>query len=518
MPIALPPPPEPVPAPLSEIRALAAEPMRLIAGNTRVLVTGSPIREAAQLQEAVASAQTLSDVVRLLQAAYYAAGHPALSLRYAVDGGKLYVGVVATRLTGVDSPLRYAGYWSGLEHRGGLRDSDLEPRRFLASLHADRAGEALQMAWKRDAGGLRLSLAPSGEGPDRTTAGLALGNPGNRFTGRHFVDGSLRHAWTSGDEAGLRIRSAVGGLNSGDSDGEFLEAAAGWSRVSSLGIFAAGLGYSRYDLTLSLADAVPTFGVDGRLDTAEVSWSGLLAAGFAHRWALSIKADYVGKDLSARDGRQVFQHQEYGSGEISTETLATVRVLDWPLELRAGLALRRGLGDDRTGDPLNGADQGYLLWRPQAEIRTAVSESSELSLRLTGQYTNDRLPEQQQWVMGGQGHVEAFLPGLAVGDSGALLRLAMTLPGMQAGRLSLKSVLFAEQGQTRLEAPDAAQADALQVVTDAGVSLEVSYRMPERRLWMASVSVAEALDTQGIDRSVRADANAGVYFQLALRY
>lgn len=66
MPIALPPPPEPVPAPLSEIRALAAEPMRLIAGNTRVLVTGSPIREAAQLQEAVASAQTLSDVVRLL--------------------------------------------------------------------------------------------------------------------------------------------------------------------------------------------------------------------------------------------------------------------------------------------------------------------------------------------------------------------------------------------------------------------------------------------------------------------
>lgn len=448
MPIALPPPPEPVPAPLSEIRALAAERIRLVAGNTPVLVTGSPIQEAAQLQEAVASAQTLSDVVRLLQAAYYAAGYPALRLRYAVDGRDLYVGVVETRLTGVDSP-RDAGYWSGLEHGGGLRDSDLEPRRFLASLHADRAGEALQMAWTRDAGGLRLSLAPSGEGPDRTTAGLVLGNPGNRFTGRHFGDGSLRHAWTSGDEANLRIQSAVRGLNSDDSDGAYLEAAAGWSRVTSRGVFAADLGYSRYDLTLSLADAAaPTFGVDGRLDTAEVSWSGLLAAGFAHRWALSIKADYVGKDLSASDGRQVFQRQEYGSGEISTEALATVRVLDWPLELRAGLALRRGLGDDRSGDPLNGADQGYLLWRPQAEIRTAVSESAELSLRLTGQYTNDRLPEQQQWVMGGQGNVEAFLPGLAVGDSGALLRLAMTLPEMQAGRLGVSQ--FCSPSRARL--------------------------------------------------------------------
>lgn len=39
---------------------------------------------------------------------------------------------------------------------------------------------------------------------------------------------------------------------------------------------------------------------------------------------------------------------------------------------------------------------------------------------------------------------------------------------------------------------------------------------------MASGSVAEALDVRGIDRSidrsVRANADAGVYFQLTLRY
>lgn len=55
-------------------------------------------------------------------------------------------------------------------------------------------------------------------------------------------------------------------------------------------------------------------------------------------------------------------------------------------------------------------------------------------------------------------------------------------------------------------------------MTDAGVSVEVSYQTLERRLWMASVSVAEVLDTRGIDRSVRSDADVGVYFQLALRY
>lgn len=38
--------------------------------------------------------------------------------------------------------------------------------------------------------------------------------------------------------------------------------------------------------------------------------------------------------------------------------------------------------------------------------------------------------------------------------------------------MKLKSVLFAEQGQTRLEAKDAARTDALQVVTDTGISLE----------------------------------------------
>ncbi|MGQ0701307.1 MAG: ShlB/FhaC/HecB family hemolysin secretion/activation protein [Panacagrimonas sp.] len=518
MPIALPPPPEPVAAPLTEIRALAGEPMRLVVGGTRVLVLGSPLRDAAKLQEAAASAQTLSDVVRQLQAAFYAEGYPALVLCYAVDGNDLYVGVLENRLTGVESPPRYASYWSGLEGVAGPRDSELEPRRFLASLHADRAGEALQMAWKQDAHGLDLSLAPSGEGPDQTNASLAFGNPGNRFTGRYFADAALRHSWRSGDEANLRLRSAVGGLNSADTNGELLEAAAGLSRVTSLGVFAASLGYSRYDFTLALAGAEQTIGADARLDTAEVSWSGLLSAGFAHRWALGIKADYVGKELSDRDGGQVYQRQAYGSGEVSTEALATVRILDWPLELRTGLALRRGLGDDRTGDPMNGADQGYLLLRPHAEIRTAVVERAELSLRMTGQFTDDRLPEQQQWVMGGPGNVEAFLPGLAVGDSGALLYLGLTLPEAQAGRLRLKSRLFAEQGQTRFEAPEGAQTDAQQAVTDAGVSLEVLYRMPGRALLQASVSVAKALNTRGIDRPVRADADAGVYFQLALRY
>lgn len=58
-----------------------------------------------------------------------------------------------------------------------------------------------------------------------------------------------------------------------------------------------------------------------------------------------------------------------------------------------------------------------MAWKQDAEdLRLLHAPCAELSLRFTAQFTNDRLPGQQQLVMGGPGNVEAFLPDLAVGD------------------------------------------------------------------------------------------------------
>src|SRR5690606_4673206 len=91
---------------------------------------------------------------------------------------------------------------------------------------------------------------------------------------------------------------------------------------------------------------------------------------------------------------------------------------DWDLE--AGLGLRKGLGNEVTDE---GADLAYLTWRPSLRAEVAWAERLSAGVAAVGQFSQDTVPEQSQWVLGGVDALHAWLPGVAVGDSGALVLL-----------------------------------------------------------------------------------------------
>jgi hemolysin activation/secretion protein len=248
----------------------------------------------------------------------------------------------------------------------------------------------------------------------------------------------------------------------------------------------------------------------GEIRQGELAWVYPLSGSFNHRWNLTSKVDYTHKDYEITLLSLQVQKQEYGSAEIGTDYSRIVALGDQRVDISAALAVRSGLGEDHTDNDIRAADFGYLLFRPSLSITVPFGESFTAGLGLAAQITDDTLPEQQQWVMGGVGNVEAYLPGVAAGDSGGLARL-FGQTRFEVMGLPVTPRVFAEYGYSKLENPfeppfvAVAQSGSTQTVIDAGVSLSVQVtRWLETRF-----SYAESLDESKIDQEAldATDAN-----------
>jgi hemolysin activation/secretion protein len=140
----------------------------------------------------------------------------------------------------------------------------------------------------------------------------------------------------------------------------------------------------------------------------------------------------------------------------------------------------------------------------------ALPEGYTLAASLSGQYADDTVPQNSQWVIGGLGNLTAWLPAILVGDSGALGRLAVSTPSRSWGRFSYSGNVFVEAGMVRShyrplnEPTTRALGDAGLSLTgniDTGTSIVLAYAWP---VWYRNVD-RNAINVQG---------RANVYFSL----
>lgn len=513
MPIALPAPATPELSNIDTVRGQAAELVTAAFQQTQVHVHGPDVVDKSALEAAITSGDDLSDVVRQIQAVYYAAGFPAARVLYARSETDLYVQVSLGKVDRIDAPAPYDAYFRNLAPIDPLTDEALEPARTMASLHADRAGERAMPTFKSGPEGVVLSIEPNATGPDQGEVGIEFGNPGNRFVGRHFLDYFGRASLASGDEIRGTGRHAMIGLEDDPSAAGYSDHSVGWTRVTTLGLFGITGRYVGYQQALTLVGDTDATRFDGDIRQAEAAWLYLLSADFDSRWTVGAKLDYTRKDFARNSDDALVQRQEYGSAELSTEYGSVVRPLGLYTDLTGGIAVRSGLGDDKTDVLTTRADLGYLMLRPSASARVRLGSSLGLGIGVSGQFTEDTVPEQQQWVLGGVGNGEAYLPGVAVGDSGALGRVQLEWNVGDVSGVRIVPRLFAEYAYAKLESPLPGQPAGDQTFADAGVSLGFAYGNSLE----VSVSYAESFEEDGIDQAVLDDADANVFFKVALR-
>lgn len=518
MAIDLPPPAAPQQSAIEALRQATEQQSMLVRWQQyTVHLAGTDAVDEDLLKDAVRGADTLSNVLRRIKTVYYRAGFLAAQVQYALDGADLFVLTTPGNLSSVELPAPYLSYFEGLVFQGELTDDKLEPARTLASVHADRRGESLQLLLEPGDGGSTLSSDEPRKLLPTYKLGADFGNTGNRFAGRHLASYFAQKSFATGDEFRLDGRHALTGLERSDSPSRgYDEGSASWSHVMPMGIVGARGRYIEYKQELDFNIGLgPTTHFTGKIQQYELSWAYPLAAAFNRRWYLSSKLDYNKKTYEVSQLNADIQRQEYGSVEVGSNYEHVLNMQTRPINLYLNLAVRSGLGDDQTDNPLKAADFGYLLFRPSIQVSSLIGDYTNAGVKLIAQLSEDTVPEQQQWVVGGVNNVEAFLPGIAAGDSGGVAQLFVSQT-LEWGGTTLIPRVYAEYGYAELANPNTAlaQSGAVQALMDVGISVEAQL---QKNLQLR-LSYAESFDEKNISVPQQRAADANMFFSVTLTF
>ena len=451
--------------------------------------------------QAIAEAQDLSAAVRALGNAAYLKGYPSAKLSYARDGQNVFILVKSEPVVSLTAPDLIAPYFERMD-MGDIRDTDLEPRRVLANLQSERAGKNYSASAENG----ELAFRERDSEGDQTDFYIEFGNPGNRFVGRHFLDGMARFSTQSGAEFKGFARTALSGLNDDAQSEDFDEFVLSASQVTPHGVIALALHRVTYD------QVVLNTPLDAELLEGEFTWLYPVFASFSSRLATLFKVEHTHKETEIRAGGQLVQEEPYTSVELGLGYSKAWLPRSYKIELETNLAVKQGLGDD--SEPLTVSDLGYLLVRPLVRGRF-LTDGHSFSMDLLGQWSEDPVPEQQQWVLGGDGSLYASLPGLAVGDSGAVARLQYEPPSLELGWMDVGLKAFTEYGVTRFESSVGGIRDTgSKSQTDVGG--EVEFNFP----WglEAAIGSAVEVDTSGLSRAEERAADANYYFRVRMSF
>ncbi len=495
MAVTLPPPLPPEQAPLAEIQQQIPR-AQLRAGRYRVHLVGEIGLDIERIAQALGVADSAETVARAVGDAYRQAGRLGAQVHYAADGDDLYISVSEKPLLGVAAPRELAPFFRGADE---LSASELEPRRMLASAYAERARIGAQTSLQPASDGYLLDIEAQAldQRPARFSAEFA--NPGNRFAGRYFAELEGSYADRHGDLLTGSWRSALTHLNDDEFGADdYNEGTLSASSVTPIGIFGLTVRALDYSRDKGLR-------VDGDVDEAEFAWLYPLAA--TQRSGLIGELRYQYSDYRERRGQELETslHERYPSVQAGLLYRRDgVAPQDWDFSL--GLTARKGL----RSEPVAGAgDLDFLLWRPTASLNRDLGDSLGLGFSVSSQYSAYRLPAQAQWVLGGLDNLSAYLPGVAIGDSGLLALADLQIDAPDLFGLRVLPRVFAEYGLAHLQQALAGEPSTVELA-DIGAELGLRWR-PHLR---ATLSAALPVYDRGIDERRREDSEAKLLFSV----
>jgi hemolysin activation/secretion protein len=495
MAIELPPPLPPQSVSAADLRAASAAATIEYKTYRIHMPPGSPL-DAGEVRDAIAGAVSVSELVSALAHAYYADGELSTQLLYAVDGDDVYLALYPRKIVKIDAPDALRPYFAPLAGTP-LSDRDLEPRRALANVDADRAGIAAQAWLEPVEGGADLQIVPDGRKLPTNTASAEFGNPGNRFVGRHFLDLDLRHSDRSGNQFKLLWDTALTGISDGRAD-DYNEEGLSWDRVTTHGV---------WGVKAHAFDYAGHGGRDGQLREGELNWLLPVAASLHSRMLLDARVSYINREL---DNGEATLREEYPSIQIGMHYAYSASPAAGPLDIDVGTTFRKGLRSDTAA---TGADFDYFLWRPTVSVNLALSDRWSTGMLLTGQLSNDTLPLESQWVLGGIDNIAAYLPGIAVGDIGAYGELDLQYHGWELLGVRVSPRAFVEYGLSRYERQSDEATRGTAMLSDIGTELVANWRFLE-----ASLAIAAPIGHRRVSSALRDDSDANLLFRVSAAF
>ncbi|GEM_PF-1606211 len=480
-----------------------------------IVVLGNSLLSATQVTEALEQGDSLSDAVWHLHFAYIRAGHRLARLRYLVEGDVLYISVIEGHISSVEGPDSLTRYFWEVEGR----TFDLprfEIRRTLANIQSERLNLNAQSRYlpvTQDSPATRLLIeAETTPEKKRSEYSLKLGNPGNRFVGRYFARAEA--LWNT-EPAQWKL-NANQSLNYDDDaderDGDLQGLQISASSILPVGLVAAGINSTDYRYTSRQGGEF-----EGEVTQAQILMQEIAFANTRQRNLLTQRLIYVDSRLEeSRSGRTAIE-EVYFAAEIGAETTRLLNLWGYQTSLKLRGNLRKGLSENAgtLGIENNGVqrDAGFLTFLPAASMEYRFASGWQFNMEAESQYADRQVPEQQQWILGGNERLHAWLPGSLLGDEGHYLNLEVFTPQYNWRGIIFKPSLFLEAGTSRFKSGNS-ELDKTQRAYDAGLSLKMNYG----KRWELQLTAAEPLSDPTLHEQLTEAGESSLYFNLEYRW
>ena len=367
-------------------------------------------------------------------------------------------------------------------------------------------------------GGTKLTVTQEPiEGAKPWNASLAFGNLGSRYSSRYTAAGAGSVRPGGGLELSATYMQGLPGLSSDSSGASYRATALGGSLVTPWGLYGANYSYTQYRIGEVQAPLYPA----GEIESGGITGTQLVYADESSRLSLNQAVTWYSnmQYVDVYDGPDrpgyVIVDQNYGAVSLGASYNRSVVVAGQNAAVAAGLTAMKGFSP-RFGSflPEGPGVPNPKFWLVQANVamNVALPAGFAAGVTISGQGTDDTLPQSQQWVLGGYGNLSAWLPAVLIGDSGALARATVTSRGYAWGEFSFSAGAFAEGGFARFsqravtDPSSRALADAGLSVTGTttkGTNLTLAYAWP---VWYRNV---DGVAREAVDRS-----RANLYFTL----
>jgi len=503
------PPPKPV---VQELRlaASATGPVIVLSHGFSYTVTGNTLLPKSTLREALEKAESPTQAVQNLKAAYSQAGYFLVALRAQVSAHDVVLQVIEGQITRVDAQASLNRFYDGVEFDPTLQENELVRRNILAEAYASRSGLEFRpsVAPGQQPGGTTLTVQTPPQPNFKPISGsLVLGNYGSRYVGGMVLGENLSVRPGSGLEMNLSYAHGLPNALKDSAGSRYDAVNAGASLVTPWGFYGLTFARSTYRVGAAAAPLNPT----GETQTWGFTGSQLLYGSPTLRISSTQGLTHVSNVTTVFQNLYTLTDQNYNYTNIGLQLSKNISIINLPGALNAGIAYNFGisgpigtLSKTTPGLPTS----RFHYWGVTSNWQQTLPDGWSSNVAFNGQWGLDTLPQNQQWVLGGYGSLTAWTPGVLVGDSGYLLRATLQSPSWQWRGWQMNAQGFAEQGAvTNHYTP--AGTPGWQMLADLGVGL--TWTSP----WKTQLSLLAARSTANKNVSAATLRNQrAVYFIL----
>lgn len=461
----------------------------------QVEISGPAYLSNAEISKAISAAQNPTQAVLALNNAYYSAGHLLVRIHYALVGKKLSLFVVQGTLEKVVSPAALEHFFDGIIGDKDLTQSEFDKRRLMADIKSSRAGENVSISYQAMPSSpeqITMVLnAEADEDADQIDLSIQLGNPGSRFLGRYFQQSAIRHSTDYGTEFVIGWESALTSLGDDPRGGKnYNNVQLALDHPTVFGLYGFDVNYTKYEQDEDPVTSTP-LDVNSEISVVGLNGRQVMLSSASNRVNLYQRLEHVETEITDGSSDTIVVDEPHTSLELG---VTWYHRFGSGITMTMDLAAERGLSSDAGTLNISSASgevsaynrtSDYLVVKPKFGVAIPVMTSGNLSLDVIAHASDEQLPQEQQWVLGGMGSLSAYLPGLLVGDSGYYARAAWSVGKYKMGAFNWSPSIFAEHGAAEYEGADSSLAanqladgsnlGKRQSVGDAGIRLQADY-------------------------------------------